>query len=148
MIVFDEQDFISSLTSVVKKAFAGTEWRTLFGGKNMKFVEENFGEETSFPVTYIGVEDWVQATNTYASNKDEQYTRVEFEIECYNQEVGKKTKRDIGLAINKQLVKTLKEYMNPHIEENTQVSSQDESLYRRRVTGYVIYDNINKIFYR
>lgn len=148
MIVFDEQDFIDSLISVVKKAFAGTEWRAYFGGKNMKIVDDNFGETTSFPVMYIGISDCTEAIGTYTNSKDEQYTDVEFEIESYNQEVGKKTKREVGLAINKHLVTTLKEYMNPHIQTNTQISSQDESIYRRRITGYVIYDNKNKIFYR
>lgn len=148
MIVFDEQDFIDGLTKTVKKAFAGTEWRSLFGGKNMKFSEDNFGEETSFPIMYIGVSDYTQASGTYDSSRDDRFTQVEFEIECYNQEVGKHTKRDIGLAINKQLVIALKEYMNPHIEMNQQIASPDESLYRRRITGYTILDNKNKIFYR
>lgn len=148
MIGFDEQDFINSLTEVVKKAFSGTEWRSYFGGKNMKIVEDNFGEVTSFPVMYIGVSDCTEANGTYTNSKEEQYTDVEFEIEHYNQEVGKKTKREVGLAINKHLVETLKKYMNPHITTNSQISSQDESIYRRRIEGYVIYDNKNKIFYR
>lgn len=148
MIVFDEQAFISGLTKAIKKAFAGAEWRTMFGGKTMKFSEDNFGEETSFPITYVGVSDYTQASGTYDNSKNDTYTRVEFEIECYNQEVGKKTKREIGLAINKQLVIALKEYMNPHIEMNQQLASPDDSIYRRRVTGYTILDNKKNIFYR
>ena len=57
MIVFDEQEVIDYLKSVVKNAFKSPEWRTLFGGKNMKIVDENFGEQTSFPVVYVGVSD-------------------------------------------------------------------------------------------
>lgn len=148
MIVFDEQEIIDYLKSVVKGAFKGAEWRTYFGGKNMKVVDENFGESTTFPVVYVGITDCYQADGTYDSSLDEQYTNFEFEVECYNQEVGKKTKREVGLAINKQLMTALKQAMNPHITFNQQLESPDESIYRRRIEGYTIFDNKNKIFYR
>lgn len=148
MIVFDEQEVIDYLKSVVKNAFKSPEWRTLFGGKNIKIVDENFGEQTSFPVVYVGVSDCTQADGTYDNSGDEQYTDVEFEVECYNQEAGKKTKREIGLAINKQLMTALKQAINPHITMNQQLESPDESIYRRRIEGYTIFDNKNKIFYR
>ena len=148
MIVFDEQEIIDYLKDVVKSAFKGVEWHTYFGGKNMKVVDENFGESTTFPVVYVGITDCYQADGTYDSSRDEQYTNFEFEVECYNQEVGKKTKREVGLAINKQLMTALKQSLNPHITFNQQLESPDESIYRRRIEGYTIFDNKNKIFYR
>ena len=148
MIVFDEQEVIDYLKSVVKNAFKSPERRTLFGGKNMKIVDENYSEHISFSVVYVGVSDFIFLFVIYDNSGDEQYTDVEFEVECYNQEAGKKTKREIGLAINKQLMTALKQAINPHITMNQQLESPDESIYRRRIEGYTIFDNKNKIFYR
>lgn len=146
--MFDEQKVCDTIQSALKKAFDTPEWKALFGRKAVKFTDDNYGERTSFPVIYIGVSNCTQDDRTVDSDKTEKYTQFYFEIEQYNQATTALTKVKLGRKINKQIVETIRETLNPWITQNSEVMSPDESIYRRLIEGYCTIDNQKDIFYR
>lgn len=150
MISFDEEYVTQYIENAIKDGFNSKEWKTLFGGKAMKFSEDNFGESTTFPLTYIAITDCVQTDGTYDSSQEQKYTTFWFEIEHYNQAVEKNgtTKKELGLKINKKMVEILQDALNPHITSNSRIESPDSTIYRRRIEGHCNIDNNKKIFYR
>lgn len=146
--MFDEQKVCDTIQSALKEAFDTPEWKALFGRKAVKFTDDNYGERTSFPVIYIGVSNCSQDDRTVDSDKTEKYTQFYFEIEQYNQATTALTKVKLGRKINKQIVETIRETLNPWITQNSEVMSPDESIYRRLVEGYCTIDNQKDIFYR
>ena len=100
------------------------------------------------PVIYIGVSNCTQDDRTVESGKTEKYTQFYFEIEQYNQATTALTKVKLGRKINKQIVETIRETLNPWITQNSEVMSPDESIYRRLIEGYCTIDNQKDIFYR
>lgn len=146
--MFDEQKVCDTIQSALKKAFDTPEWKALFGRKVVKFTDDNYGERTSFPVIYIGVSNCSQDDRTVDSDKTEKYTQFYFEIEQYNQATTALTKVKLGRKINKQIVETIRETLNPWITQNSEVMSPDESIYRRLIEGYCTIDNQKDIFYR
>ena len=146
--MFDEQKVCDTIQSALKKAFDTPEWKALFGRKSVKFTDDNYGERTSFPVIYIGVSNCSQDDRTVDSDKTEKYTQFYFEIEQYNQATTSLTKVKLGRKINKQIVETIRETLNPWITQNSEVMSPDESIYRRLIEGYCTIDNQKDIFYR
>lgn len=147
-MMFDEQKVCDTIHDALKKAFDTAEWKNLFGRKVMKFTDDNYGERTSFPVIYIGVSTCAQDDRTVDSDKIEKYTQFYFEIEQYNQATTSLTKVKLGRKINKQIVETLRETLNPWITQNAAVFSPDDSIYRRLIEGYCTIDNQKDIFYR
>ena len=146
--MFDEQKVCDTIQSALKEAVDTPEWKALFGRKSVKFTDDNYGERTSFPVIYIGVSNCSQDDRTVDSDKTEKYTQFYFEIEQYNQATTALTKVKLGRKINKQIVETIRETLNPWITQNSEVMSPDESIYRRLIEGYCTIDNQKDIFYR
>lgn len=145
---FDEQGLVDYIREGLAKAFNTKEWKALFGGKKMQFSEDNFGQAQSFPIIYIDVDNCYEPDELHDSSQVENFTHFDFTIECYNQAKGELTKKQLGRKINAFVVKTLRELMNPHISYNHEVESPDDTVYRRKIDGYGIYDNQNNIFYR
>lgn len=148
--MFDEQYVTDFISGAIKKAFGTKEWRTAFGGKALKIVEDSFGETTTFPVVYVEITDAYRANGTYDSSQKENYTTFFFTIAHYNQAVEKtgESKKELGIRINKKIVEVLQEEMNPHITRNARVESPDETIYRREIEGYCNIANHTKTFYR
>lgn len=148
MTTFDEQGLYDFIVKQLKAEFKKAEWKTLFGGKTMKFVEDNFGETTSFPVIYVEISDSSRAYGTEDSSNEDLYTYYTFKIECYNQSVGDLTKVQLGRMINSKVIEILRRDLNPNITQNQQLPSPDDTIYRRLVQGSGTIDNKTKIFYR
>lgn len=147
-VLFDEQGIIDYIRQELASAFSSSEWKAKLGKKKVKFVDENFGEETSFPVIYIEVTNCVRADGTYDSSKVERFTHFDFIIEFYTQDIGETNKAVLGREMSSKIISVLTKKINPHIIENRPVPSPDETLYRRVIEGYGIVDNIENIFYR
>lgn len=145
---FDEQYVYDYIKNGIAKAFNTREWKTQFGGKKMSFAEENFGEAPSFPCIYIGIDDPIEPYELHDSSHQEKYTEFSFIIECYNQANEHLTKTKLGRMINVRLKEVLMDLFNPHISENRELPSPDETIYRRIISGRSTIDNKNKIFYR
>lgn len=147
-MTFDEQYVWDYIKSGLEKVFNTPEWKKLFGGKKMKFVDDNFGQQPSFPVIYIEITDFYEPDEFHDSEKVENFTRFSFDIEQYNQAVSPLTKKQLGRKINMQIAETIKDILNPHITSNGEISSPDDTIYRRSIQGYCIINNKTKIFFR
>lgn len=145
---FNEQSTVNEIKSILKSAFNTTAWKNAFGGKTMKFTDDNFGEVTSFPVIYFDISDCSMENGTYDSSQDEKYTRVWFDIEQYNQAVGTTSKKTLGRSINKHIIDTLRNSLNPTITKNSELVSPDDTIYRRAIEGYFIIENETQTIYR
>ena len=150
MMMFDELFVTEYIKDAIKSAFKTAEWKKSFGGKTMKFPEENFGESTTFPVVRVEIVDCHQADGTYDTSQEERYTTFWFEVEHFNQAVEKtgENKKQLGIRINQTIVEALRDALNPHITSNTKIESLDPTIYRRLIQGYCNIDNNKKIFYR
>ena len=145
---FDEQYIYDMIKDGIAKAFNTREWKTLFGGKKIAFSEENFGEPPSYPCIYIDIIDAIERVDLHDSSHKENFTQFEFEVECYNQATKDLTKTKLGRMINVRLKEVLEDLFNPVITENRELPSQDETIYRRIISGRSTIDNKNKVFYR
>lgn len=145
---FDEQYVYDFIKQGLDEKFDTAEWKKKFGGKKVKFSEDNFGQSTSFPVIYINIEDCYEDNRTHDSSQIEHYTQFFFAVECYNQAVGNVSKKRLGREINAEIVETLRELLNPHITSNSEILSPDDTIYRRRIDGYCTMNNETKIFFR
>lgn len=147
-MTFDEQEIVDYIQAGLKKAFNTKEWKTLFGGKKIAFSEDNFGQAPSFPIIYVDIDDCHQADGTNDSSHLEKFTQFYFNVECYNQATAELSKKALGRKINARVVEVLREIMNPNITSNSELASPDETIYRRSIQGYSVYDNTTKTFYR
>lgn len=147
-MTFNELEMLKYIQSILKDEFSKSVWYKKFGSKDMVFVEENSGEATSFPITYIEILNPKQLRNTGDSSRQEIYTIFDFEIAQYNQNVGKLSKRDLGIAINGATKAILQEKVNATIETNALVPSEDETIYRRVISGSATYNNKTQMFYK
>ena len=147
-MTFNELEMLMYIQSILKDEFSKSVWYKKFGSKDMVFVEENSGEATSFPITYIEILNPKQLRNTGDSSRQEIYTIFDFEIAQYNQKVGKLSKRDLGIAINSATKAILQEKVNATIETNALVPSEDETIYRRVISGSATYNNKTQMFYK
>lgn len=145
---FDEQWVWDYIKNGIAKAFNTREWKAQFGGKKMAFYDEYAGFEPSFPCIYIEIENGIEPYQFHDSSHQEKYTEFNFTIECYNQANEHLTKTKLGRMINVRLKEVLMDLFNPHISENSELPSPDETVYRRIISGRSTIDNKNKIFYR
>lgn len=145
---FDEQYVIDFIKEELNSVFSSEDWRRAFGGKDVIYTEDNFGARNSFPVIYIEVTNRLQRTGTEDSSLEEKYTRFWFNIEHYNQAVGKTQKTKLGIRINEAIVDVLRKNLNPTIISNSKIVSPDNSIYRRSIEGYCSINNKTKTFYK
>ena len=148
--MFDEQYVVDFIIKAIKKGFNTKDWKDSFGGKSIKVTDDDYGEETMFPVIRIEIVDNHQTEKTYDSSQLIRYSTFWFEIEHFNQAVEKNgtNKVTLGRKINAKIMEILQEELNPHITRNSRIESPDPTIYRRLIEGYCKIDNNTKTFYR
>jgi hypothetical protein len=150
---FDELNMLDLFKSTIGDAFKNDSehkkdyWYELFGNRDVKFYESYQVDEPQFPCIVITIEATPYQRNIHSS-EIEQFSFVSVGLEHYNQSVNNSGKEKLGIMINHRIKTVLQKTFGLLITSNKQISSPDNSLYRRRIEMNFVYDNKNKVFYR